>query len=575
MPWMPISDAHRCAFNVIAQNPDVQADIRNSRVSFALTSRDNGAAAYSLRPVRNFYPGRPLKYRVTVEDYTAGDSSDKEGLAYTPARFVVHDVSGQPALFQQGNEAAPWPDATMPSADPVAEFTPGVVIIDTPAQNFAYDAGYTGASPSPEAECDTAWTHLIEVWVDDDMIVPGGDGANGDADARVWPIPPDWNEAVSETLAWGTNVAVSSGTASSEHVGYQLGPQRGFGFEVACFRRGDRQTIDMLVAGHRGVWLLPIWPDVQRLAAALAAGEDAITCRTDGFDFVAGGKALLWAAPTRWEVLEIDAVESGGLTLYPAVAAAWPAGTRLYPLRRARLQDGAEERLMTDRASRRKLAFDIDEPCDWPALESLPLYFTHPVLEARPDESEAPTASYARLRQGSNYPGALPFTYDLADQALRAQSTAWKLVGRARHTWHRSLLYLLAGRAKPVWLPSFAADLIPAAAVAGGSNALSIEWAGYTQLGKGRHNRRDLRIELVDGTVHYRRVTDAVEAGATETLTLSAALDSAAIAQAQIRQVSFMALATLAGDGAEITHVTDADGTATATLGWQATVPDA
>ena len=35
-------------------------------------------------------------------------------------------------------------------------------------------------------------------------------------------------------------------------------------------------------------------------------------------------------------------------------------------------------------------------------------------------------------------------------QALRAQSTAWKLVGRARHTWHRSLLYLLAGRATPV-----------------------------------------------------------------------------------------------------------------------------
>lgn len=390
----------------------------------------------------------------------------------------------------------------------------------------------------------------------------------------LWSLAPDWNEPVTEGLAWATSVNVASATGVSEHVSYQLGPQRSFGFEVAAARRGDRQLADALLAGHRGAWLLPIFPDVQRLAAAVGAGDGSIACRTDGFDFVAGGRALLWSSPTRWELLRINAIGPAGLTLVGTAAGSWPVGTRLYPVRRARIQDGSEERLLTDRASRRKLAFDIDEPCDWPALASLPMYLTHPVLEARPDKSEAPTASYARLRQGSNYPGSLPFAYDLADQALRAQSTAWKLVGRARHTWHRSLLYLLAGRATPVWLPSFAADLTPVAAIAGGSTALSVEWAGYTQLGKGRHNRRDLRIELADGTVHYRRVTDAVEAGATETLTLSAALGAAAIAPAQIRQVSFMALATLAGDAVEITHVTDADGTATATHGWQTVVPD-
>ena len=51
-------------------------------------------------------------------------------------------------------------------------------------------------------------------------------------------------------------------------------------------------------------------------------------------------------------------------------------------------------------------------------------------------------------------------------------------------------------------LPSFAADLTPAAAIAGGSTALSVEWAGYTQLGKGRHNRRDLRID--DPCLHFQ-----------------------------------------------------------------------
>lgn len=394
-------------------------------------------------------------------------------------------------------------------------------------------------------------------------------------DLRLWPLPPDWSQPVSETMSWGTNVVHASATAVSEHVGYQLGPQRSLSFEVTCARRGDRQIIDMLLSGWRGGWLLPIWPDVQWLAGALDAGDETIACRTEGFDFSVGGYALVWASLRRYEVVEIALIGLEGIALAAPLVESWPVGTRLYPLRRARIQDGAEERLLSDRASRRKLAFDLDEPCDWPALADPTLYLTHPVLDVRPDESDNPTASYDRLRQSLQYPGTLAFSYDPADQALRAQSTHWKLSDRSQHSWFRSLLYTLAGRGMPMWLPSFADDLTPAAAISGGSTSMSVQWAGYTNYGKGRHNRRDLRIELVDGTVYYRRIIDAVETSDTlETLTLSAALDVAAIAPARIRQISFMALSTLASDSAEIAHVTDADGLGTATLGWQAVVPD-
>jgi hypothetical protein len=74
--------------------------------------------------------------------------------------------------------------------------------------------------------------------------------------------------------------------------------------------------------------------------------------------------------------------------------------------------------------------------------------------------------------------------------------------------------------------------------------------------------------------VYYRRITAAVEAGDNETLTLSASLSGSAITAAQIRVVSFMALCTLASDSVDIEHVTDIEGLATATTGWQAVVPD-
>lgn len=103
---------------------------------------------------------------------------------------------------------------------------------------------------------------------------------------------------------------------------------------------------------------------------------------------------------------------------------------------------------------------------------------------------------------------------------------------------------------------------------------MPVEWTGYTLFGKAKPNRQDVRIELTDGTALYRRIVNAVEAGATETLTLDAALDETGISPERIRQVSFMALSMLASDQVEIEHVTDGDGVATSTLGWQVVVPD-
>jgi hypothetical protein len=391
--------------------------------------------------------------------------------------------------------------------------------------------------------------------------------------ARIWPVPPDWSNGVRESLAFGTDVMTAPATAVSQHRSYRTTPRRQLSFETLANAQG-RRVADMLLAGWGGAWQLPIWPDVQRLSAPLASGATSVPCATAGFDFVAGGLALLYSAVNSWEVVTIDSIAADHLALTGATSAAFAPGARLYPLRRARMRGDAQERLYNDDLGRRSLAFDIDEACDWPTLTGGTAYLGHDVLDVRPDESADPAAGVSRLEQAVDYGAALPFVRDLPGLALRAQQSSWKLSGRAQHTWFRSLLYTRCGRLVPIWVPSFASDLKPAAAIAGGSAALSIEWAGYTLFGLGQPNRRDLRIELNDGTVFYRRVSAAVEAGGTETLTLNASLDAGSIVPERIRAVSFMALCTLASDETTIDHVTDADGLAMATTGWQAVVPD-
>lgn len=397
--------------------------------------------------------------------------------------------------------------------------------------------------------------------------------AFGPTTLKIWPVTPDWSNGVSETLSWGTDVMQASATAVSQHCSYRIGPRRSLSFEVLAEHQ-ERKVVDMLLAGYSGPWQLPVWPDVQWLPASVNAASVAIPCATEGFDFVAGGWALLYSSVNVWQIVQIDTVASDHLGLVSALPSTFAAGSRLYPLRRARVQPGSEERMLDLDLSRRRLAFDIDEPCDWPVLASPTMYLGHPLLDVRPTENDDPTVGYNRLLQTLDYGGALPFVYDFPKRALRVQKTGWTLFSRAEHSWYRSLLYTLAGRRVPMWLPSWTSDLKATATIAGGSKLLTVAWAGYTQFGLGKTNRRDLRIELVDGTVFYRRVSASAEVGANEVLTLDSSLNIASIAPEQILSVSFVALSTLASDDIEIEHVADADGTANSTLGWQAVVPD-
>lgn len=397
-----------------------------------------------------------------------------------------------------------------------------------------------------------------------------------DVGQRIWPVTPDWTAGVQESLAWSTDVMWASATAVSQHRALCTGPRRAFTFEVLAGSQ-ERRAADMLLAGHAGAWLLPIWPDVQWLSTPVSVAAEEIACRTAGFDFVESGLALLYDSLNVWEVVEIDTIEEEGLVLVDPTVAAHGVGARLYPLRRASVQDGAEERLGNHNVGRRSFTFDIDEPCDWPELDPA-TYLGHPVLDVRPDETDDPTSGYEHLVQTVDYGTGLPFRHDLPGLAMRVQQSRWQLFGREQHSWFRSLAYTLRGRHRPIWVPSFAVDLQAAAAIAGGSTALSIEWAGYTLFGLNKPNRQDIRIHVSDGTaegaVLYRRIVDAVEAGATETLTLDEALDAEAIPAARIRSISFMTLSTLAADEVEIEHQADADGVAQAGTSWQAVVPD-
>ena len=381
-----------------------------------------------------------------------------------------------------------------------------------------------------------------------------------------WGFAPDWSSPVTEKLSWLTDILANS-RGTEQRRSLRVSPRKSWSASFMA-EGAERALFDLAMAGWgRRVWALPVWTDVQTLSHELPAGSLFIACDTGGRDFRLGGLAMLRGETAfDTEAVEINGLDSTGLTLKRITQTYWPAGTRLYPLRSARLAEMPETPRLTDRLLRAEASFELTEAADWPASLPATLYRGMPVFEARPDESKDLTHSYERLVLTLDNTTAMPAVTDTASKNFALQQHRWMLAGREEHSAWRSLLYGLRGRAQAVWVPTHAEDLVPAELASGA--VLKVQRVGYARFGLGQQGRRDIRIELHSGAVIYRRITAAAESGPTEELALDSSLPGV-IAPEQIARISYMALCRLASDDVELEHLTDADGIARTAVNWR------
>lgn len=371
---------------------------------------------------------------------------------------------------------------------------------------------------------------------------------------------PDWGQHVLERLEWRTDVLTAPYSGIAQRRALRALPRRAFEFAVGAEDRARAHMDAALAAWSAREWGLPVWPDGERLSADVAAGALVLPATPSGRDYVAGGLVLLLADPLHLEAAEVASVGASSLTLARPLGNAWPAGTPLLPLRRARLAHYASLARAHDAAARTRVAFDVSEPCDWSAVIALPLYRTLPVLEQRIEESTDPRQDYQRIASTLDNGIGAVVVDDTAGVPVLLHSHRWLLTSRAQSAALRSLLYALRGQQGVLWASTWASDLVPVATLTSSSVLLDVQAVGYATYLAGQIGRRDLRIELTSGAVYYRRVSAAVAVDAnTERLTLDTALGVTAAA-GDFARVSYLAPCVLASDAVEIEHATDADG---------------
>jgi hypothetical protein len=380
---------------------------------------------------------------------------------------------------------------------------------------------------------------------------------------NAWVVAADWAQPVDETLAWMTDLQRALNGATTR-IPCRAAPRRTLEFGLVE-GRAERRIIESLIYdwGTR-IWALPIWPDVSLLTAPLAQGSDRVALATAGLDFAVGSLAMLWADARTYELLEVDEIAADELVFARGTSRAWPKGARLYPCRTARMTDAPAIRRRSDQVISARVRFEIDEPCDWPAIAPTTTYLGHPVFDTRSDQGDDPSATYSRITVNIDGDVGLVAVDDFSGLVFGRQSHAWKLYGRAERAAHRSLLYWFEGRARAVWLPTWADDVELVEPMTEISEVMVVAWAGISRSLRQQAGRRHLRIELVSGEVFHRRVENSAELDDDrEQLLLDVSLGRA-VQPAEVRLVCWMALSLLDSDRIEISHVADSQGLATA-----------
>lgn len=378
----------------------------------------------------------------------------------------------------------------------------------------------------------------------------------------AWTLTPDWADGVTERLAWLTDIQTSP-TGVEQRRAIRLSPRRTLEARILASRR-ERALLDLTLYGWGArIFALPVWHDQQWLTADIAVGARHIPCDTTHRDFSERGLALLLGEDAfTYEIVEIVGLINAALTLARPTLQAWPAGSRLFPVRTGQLVQQPVPKRQTDQTWSVEVVFRLTEASDWPQHFPAILYRSLPVLDALPDETEELTAGYQRLVQELDNSAGLVHMTDTAQMAFPVQSYRWLLYGRADQAAFRSLLYALRGRQKIVWLPTHADDMRLMATVASDAMTIDIEYVGYTRFANGKPGRRDIRLSLLDGTALYRRILSATEIGNDrERLVIDAPLGRL-INPIEVSQISYLVLCRMDQDDIELLHETDSDGVA-------------
>lgn len=460
------------------------------------------------------------------------------------------------ALQQISQTGAATDGLTLNGPAPVVEFAP--------LQSRLYALEVLTEGP-PSIEVLYTFTFDLQVLA---LVVTG-------TRAVLFPYPPEWQDGLAETWEYRTDVQRARDT-TEQRFALRTHPRRQFEIRHLLRQATTFAGLVHLLGGWQGrLFAVPEWQDGTRLAVELPAGSTTVEITTTTLDFKEGGLVLLWTSPDSYEALDLESVESNGLTLGRATQQTWPTGTQVLPVVLADV--GADQAFEQNAPAVARLGtrwqvvpqdvqgsgrfasvcskvYLVDHATAYSAAApGSPGYnvpngppfepigpgtspwgeltvWQYRGLPAWPLELGSPMISPTRQGSSVRPVGLVDAETGIIERVLPTDGAeqlldvGLTLTGRRKISQLFAWLELLRGKQKAFWMPTYLPGLVQAADAGAGETTLQFARCGYSQFQFQIAARRDLAFFDQEGRYYPRAVTSATATSTAELITLDRAL---------------------------------------------------
>jgi hypothetical protein len=446
---------------------------------------------------------------------------------------------------------------------------PGLQRVDILLQNLSAGASACYVAFSLFQDGVLVYASNATGWVFDTAVIADASVPAAVDPRRLMPVftlLPNWDVGVTEGLAWKTDVLPSE-TAIEQRRGVRRYARRtieaSFLRQVSQMARLD----NFFVGAGQAQVQVPLWFEQYPLPAGLTSGVATLVFPDEALvhrEFRDGDLVLVTNKnPDDYDILEIATanVVTDTITWVTAPARSWPAGTRIIPLRTARIMDSAQSASKTDRVGTATVRFDLSEP----ETQVVPSWgYCAPLWRFKVDRSEDIALTYGRTTFVLDNESGVVDVTDPGERAQVSTRSAVKLFGRAQVSAFRSFIAMARGRALRFYMPTLTYSVEPIGDIAGGDH-IDARPMGYVEL-----MRRPQDARLIIGIVFndgspplYRKIVSVLGVGldtppnrvTAERLFVDVVLPT--ILKSRIERIMFIAPSRFAQDAFELLHLVD------------------
>lgn len=385
----------------------------------------------------------------------------------------------------------------------------------------------------------------------------------------LFPFEPTWASPVDETVTMRSWVLAAED--GSEQTGSESGevPRRSLEFNVNLRTALQAQRCEnLLFAWQSRFFGVPHWGEESRTDGAAAAGSTTLAFDTTGLSLEPGTLVAIYLDEDKNEIREVDEVLPSGVTLTTALEYDWPQGSRVYPCFVGLMNESMAGQRETSTVGRLPVMFDC-EPSATPGNVAL----NEPALTYRGKE----------LYLGKiNWRGAMPMSFTADTKRVDGNvgkfysfsSSGFSKIAR-RHNWtlydradvfaFRQFLGRRQGVARSVFMPSGMHDFNIAAPILADEFILVVENNEYGALAGAHPARRDIIVELNDGTYFCRRIIATNDFEKFTRLQLDSPLGQDVYVE-DVKRISFLALYRFESPSATIRYLSNSKATVDANM---------